>query len=54
MSAIFAFVSAHSAVLAGLGVAILDLLFALNPSLAGNGILHQILVSLGAIAKPSA
>lgn len=37
-----AWILSHGVVLAGLGVAVLDLVFALNPSLEANGILHQI------------
>lgn len=50
MSQVISFIVAHEAVLSGLGVAVLDLLFALNSNLSGNGILHQIYVSLKGVA----
>lgn len=46
MMNVIAFVQAHQVVLAALGVAVIDLAMALSPSLAGNGILHQLLVLL--------
>ena len=46
MSVVIAFVLAHQAVLAALGVAVLDLIFALAPSVKSNGILQWILLSL--------
>lgn len=42
----------HQVVLAAASVAIYDLICALMPSVAGNGILHQIMIKLGMIAKP--
>lgn len=49
------FVVAHEVVLAGVGVAVLDLVFALNPSSQSNGILHWVFVFLtGKQAPPSA
>jgi len=44
------FVLAHQGLFAGLGVAVLDLVFALSPSLASNGLLHAFYLWL----KPSA
>jgi hypothetical protein len=41
-----AFIQAHQAVLAGAVVGLLDLLMALVPSLAANGILHSIVIFL--------
>ena len=52
MSAVWSFIVAHQAVLSGLGVAVLDLVFALSPSASGSGLLHQIYLWLG--GKPSA
>lgn len=49
MAAVIAWLSAHSAVLAGAVVAVLDLVFALSPSLAANGILHWIYLQLQAL-----
>lgn len=46
MSNIVDFVLAHEAVLAGLGVAVLDLVFALNPNASSNGVLHWVFVFL--------
>lgn len=40
------FIVAHQAVFSGLAVALLDLVFALSPSAAGNGLLHQLYVWL--------
>lgn len=54
MSDVVTFIVAHEAVLAGLGVAILDLIFALNSNLAANGILHQVFVWLQGMSAPSA
>lgn len=53
MSDIIKFVVEHEAALASLGVAVLDLLFAVSPSLEGNGILHQVYLWIKAIvSKP--
>lgn len=57
MSALISFIVAHEGVLAGLGVAVLDLVFALNPNVAGNGVLHQVylwLKKLGGSSTPPA
>ncbi len=51
MSQIIAFVVAHEAVLAGLLVAVLDLVFALSPSLEANGILHALFLWVGGLAN---
>lgn len=51
MAAVWSFVVAHSGVFSALGVAILDLVFALSPSASGNGILHQLYLWLG--GKPA-
>lgn len=40
----------HQAVVAGVGVAILDLVFALNQSATSNGLLHWFYVKLKAIS----
>lgn len=42
MADVIAFLQAHEAVLSTLAIAILDLAFALSPSLNSNGILHMI------------
>jgi hypothetical protein len=44
LTTVITFVTAHSAMLAAATVAVIDLVIALVPSLAGNGILHQILL----------
>jgi hypothetical protein len=54
MSQIVAFLVAHEAVLASLGVAVLDLLFALNPSLEANGVLHQVYLWIKGLVAPDA
>jgi hypothetical protein len=41
-----AFIEAHSTVLAGAAVGIIDLVINLIPSLAANGILHAVLILL--------
>lgn len=45
------FFLAHKEVFIGLGVAIVDLVFALVPSLKSNGILHMILMWLGLVKE---
>lgn len=40
MQAILDFITAHQAILAGFGVAVLDLIFALIPGVQSNGFLH--------------
>lgn len=52
---IWSWVVAHQGAVAALAVAVIDLLFAINPSLSGNGILHQILViAQGKVSPPAA
>lgn len=46
MTDLVAWVSAHAAVLAGVGVAVLDLAFALSPKVDSNGLLHAIYLQL--------
>lgn len=46
MQNVISFFMDHQAVIISLLVAILDFLIALNPSMEGNGILHQIYVYL--------
>lgn len=46
MANIIAFVQAHQVVLAAAGVGILDLIIALIPSLAANGLVHALLLFL--------
>lgn len=38
------FITAYKAVISGVVVAILDLIFAINPNAASNGLLHWVLV----------
>lgn len=47
-----AFIVAHSTVLSGFGVALIDLLIAFIPSLKGNGLLHQLYVMLASQKAP--
>lgn len=57
MQAIISWVVAHQAIVSGAVVGVLDLVFALSPALAGNGILHQIylwIASLAGKAPPAA
>lgn len=57
MADVIAFIQLHAVVLAALGVAVLDFLFALIPTLSANGILHQFylwLKSLGSKTPPAA
>lgn len=54
MSSVLAWVVAHEVVLASAVVAVLDLVFALNPNSSSNGILHWIYVQLQSLlGKPS-
>lgn len=54
MSQIISFIVAHEAILAALGVAVLDLVFALNSNLQANGVLHQVYLWLkGLTGTPS-
>lgn len=45
-----AFIQAHEVILAAAGVAVIDLIFAINPALQSNGILHWIFTELGTLA----
>lgn len=47
MSAIYSWITAHSAVLSALAVAIIDFVFAVAPNLKSNGILHSIYLFFG-------
>ena len=51
MQAVIDFVMSHMAVLAGLLVAVLDLVFALNSKAESNGVLHWIYMQVKALAK---
>lgn len=54
MAAVLAWIVSHEVVLAAAVVAVLDLVFALNPNSASNGVLHWIYVQLQALlGKPS-
>lgn len=48
--AVYQWVLAHEAVVSGAAVAVLDLLFALSPSFASNGVLHWVYLQLGKLA----
>lgn len=52
MQSIVDFVVNHAAVFAGLGVAVLDLIFAINPKADANGGLHWVYLKLKALASP--
>lgn len=54
MQAVIQFVLAHEVVLAAVGVAVLDLLFALNPAIKANGLLHWIYGVLVGVKAPDA
>ena len=54
MQHIIDFILANKVILAALAVAILDLAFALNQKLDGNGILHQIYLTAKKIAGKDA
>lgn len=54
MQAVINFLLGHQAVLAGAIVAILDLVFALVPSAASNGILHWVYLQVAKLAGKSA
>lgn len=54
MSAIIAFIVSHSAIVAGLVVALLDLVIALIPSIESNGVFHAIYLYLKGLVKPKA
>jgi hypothetical protein len=51
MTNLISWIMGHQALVAGAVVGILDLVFALVPSWASNGILHFILMQLQAIGK---
>lgn len=54
MPAFIQFVLAHQVVFAALGVAVLDLVFAINPKAESNGVLHWVFVALKGKAGPAA
>jgi hypothetical protein len=54
MSSIIAWITAHSGIVCGLVIAILDFVFAISPSLAANGILHQLFIWAGGTAGGTA
>lgn len=54
MQVVINWILAHSVILASLGVAVLDLLFALSPNLEANGILHAIYLQLKKLLPGSA
>lgn len=54
MSGLVSWVVAHQGLVSGVVVAILDLLFALSPSLAANGILHQVYLWISGLSSPPA
>lgn len=47
------FILAHEALFAGLGVGVIDLLIAINPSWQANGLIHWVLLQLSALAPAS-
>jgi hypothetical protein len=47
------FIQAHAVVMSAAVVAILDLIFALIPSVASNGVAHWIYLTLKGIAQPA-
>jgi hypothetical protein len=49
-----AFIQAHEVMCAGLGVALLDLVFALIPSVESNGVAHSIYLFLKGLVAPAA
>lgn len=53
MQSVLDFVLAHEVLFSTLGIGILDLIFALNPAAAANGILHWVFNFLSGV-KPSA
>jgi len=54
MQSIIDFILAHQAIFAALVVAVLDFVFAVSPSLSGNGILHSVYVFFQNLIKPKA
>lgn len=46
MQALVSWIVGHQGVLAGAGVAVLDLVFALSPKIDSNGILHWVYLQL--------
>lgn len=50
---ILAFATSHQVMLAGVGVAILDLIFALQPTIKSNGVAHWIYLKLQALVSPA-
>ena len=53
MQAFLALVQANPAVFSGAAIAIVDLIFALNPAAKSNGLLHAIYVACGGTAGVS-
>lgn len=53
MTQFIQFIQAHGAIFTGLGIALIDMLWAVNPSLKANGILHQIFLMLGGKDSPT-
>ena len=51
MGQIWQFIIGHEGIFAGLGVALLDLVFALNDKWKSNGVLHWIYVQLQALVQ---
>lgn len=47
------FILANKAALSLLVYAILDVLVLFNPKLSGNGFVHQLMISVGAVAAPA-
>lgn len=47
LQSVLSFVSSHAVVMSAAGVAVLDLIFAVNPAAASNGVLHYIYLKLG-------
>lgn len=52
MAGILAWIASHSSIVSGFAVAIIDLIFALNPKTQSSGILHYILLLLGLTKLP--
>lgn len=51
---VWAFIQAHSVVLLAFGVAVIDFVWALAPSLKANGLLHALYLLLGGKETPPA
>jgi hypothetical protein len=52
MQDVMAFLTSHQGLVTGVVVAVLDLVFALSPKAAGNGLLHQVYVWIKPPAPP--